>query len=119
MEENDTVCDGKITVAPEVLLDIIQQAALYTDGVVEMASVPPRVDRLFRRVITGEGIELEIKESSVSIDLYLIVREVDLVELGHIVQKEVMRSMDKLVGITVNAVNIHIEDIVYPTNGSS
>jgi len=115
----DTVREGKITLAPEVLLDIIRQAALYTDGVVRMASIPPRVDRIFRRIVSGDGIEMEIKEDSVSIDLYLIVREVDLLELSHQVQKEVMRSMDKLVGLTVNAVNVHIEDIAYPDNGSS
>jgi len=115
----DIVQEGKITVAPEVLLDIIQQAALYTDGVVRMASIPPRVDRIFRRVITAEGIELEIKDVSAVIDLYLVVRPVDMLALSHRVQKEVIRSMDKLVGLKVDAVNIHIEDVAYPNNGSS
>jgi uncharacterized alkaline shock family protein YloU len=112
----DTVAEGKITVAPGVLLDIVEQAALYSDGVVGMASIPARVDRIFRKLISGDGIELEIRGDSVIIDLYLIVRAVDLVSLGHRVQQEVMRAMDKLVGLKVDAVNIHVEDIYYPEN---
>ena len=115
----DQVREGKITVAPEVLLDIIRQAALYTDGVLSMATVHPRVDRLFRRLVTSEGIELEIKDSSVTIDLYLIVQATDMLALSHRVQNEVIRAMDKMVGIKVDAVNIHIEDVAYPGNESS
>jgi uncharacterized alkaline shock family protein YloU len=114
-----TVPEGKITVAPEVLLEIIQQAALYTEGVVRMASVPPRVDRIFRRVISAEGIEVEVNENSMTVDLYLVVRAVDLRTLSHQVQREVIRAMDRLVGIAVTAVNIHVEDVEYPENGSA
>ena len=109
----NTISEGTITVAPGVLLDIIEQAALYTDGVMGMASIPPRVGRIFRRLISGDGIELEVGEDSVSIDLYLIVQAVDLLTLCHQVQKEVIRAMDKLVGLKVSAVNIHIEDVAY------
>lgn len=112
----DAVSEGKITVAPGVLLDIVEQAALYSDGVVGMASIPARVDRIFRKVISGDGIELEIRGDSVIIDLYLIVRAVDLLSLSHRVQQEVIRAMDKLVGLKVDAVNVHIEDIAYPEN---
>ena len=113
-----TVPDGKITVSPEVLLEIIEQAALYTEGVVSMASVPPRVDRLFRRLVVADGIQLEIHDDSVTVDLYLIVRAVDLIALSNRAQKEVIRAMEKLVGLQVKAVNVHIEDVVYPTNGN-
>lgn len=101
-----------------MLLEIIELAALYTDGVVRLASVPARVDRIFKKVVTGNGIELEINQDSVTIDLYLIVKEVDMLELSHKIQKEVIRSMDKIVGLNVNAVNVHILDVVYPDNGT-
>ena len=115
----DSVAEGKITVAPTVLLDIIEQAALYTDGVLGMAAAPPRVDRLFRKLMTREGIELGIKEDSIVIDLFLNVGAVDILKLSHRVQREVIRSMDKLIGLNVEAVNIHIEDVVYPTSDAS
>lgn len=115
----DPVREGKITVAPEVLLDIVRQAVLYTEGVVGMASIPPRVDRIFRKLVTADGIELEIKESSITIDLYLVVQPTDMLTLSHRVQKEVIRSLDKMVGLYVDAVNIHIEDVAHPNNGSS
>ena len=114
----ETIRQGKTTVAPEVILDIIRQAALYTEGVLGMASIPPRVDRIFRRLITGEGIALEILDDSVTIDLYLIADQVDLLNLGHRVQREVIRSVDKLVGLKVSEVNIHIEDVAYPGNSA-
>ncbi len=115
----ETVAEGKITVAPRVLLDIIEQAALYSDDVVAMASIPARVDRIFRKVISDDGIEMEIRGDTVVIDLYLIVRAVNLLSLCHRVQQEVIRAMDKLVGLNVTAVNIHIEDISYPENESA
>lgn len=115
----ETVAEGKITVAPGVLLEIIEQAALYTDGVLGMASIPPRVDRLFRKQISGDGIQLEIKEDSIVVDLYLNVRAVDILALSHRVQKEVIRAMDKLVSLRVAAVNIHIEDVGYSDNNSA
>jgi uncharacterized alkaline shock family protein YloU len=114
----ETIRQGKITVAPEVILDIIRQAALYTEGVVGMASIPPRVDRIFRRLITGEGIALEILDDSVTIDLYLVAEQVDLLNLGHRVQREVIRSVDRLVGLKVSEVNIHIQDVAYPGNAA-
>ena len=114
----EQIREGKITIAPEVLLDIVREAALYTDGVDSLAPIPPRVDRIFRRVVTTQGIELEIKDDSISIDLYLAVRAVNFITLSHKIQKEVIRSMDKLVGLEVDSVNIHIEDVVYPQNGS-
>jgi uncharacterized alkaline shock family protein YloU len=112
----DTVRHGKITVAPEVILDIIKQAVLYTEGIAGMATIPPRVDRIFRRLITGEGIAMEILDDSVAIDLYLVAEEVDLLQVSHRVQREVIRSVDKLVGLNVKEVNIHIEDIAYASN---
>jgi uncharacterized alkaline shock family protein YloU len=112
----DTIRHGKITVAPEVILDIIRQAVLYTDGIAGMASIPPRVDRIFRRLITGDGIAMEVLEDSVAIDLYVIAEEVDLLDLSHRVQREVIRSVDRLVGLNVHEVNIHVEDVAYPTN---
>jgi uncharacterized alkaline shock family protein YloU len=115
----DQVREGKITVAPEVLLDIVQQAALYTDGVLSMAPTHPQVDRLFRRIVVSEGIKMEIRDSSVKIDLFLVTQATDLLALSHKVQNEVIRAMDKMVGVKVDAVNIHIEDIAYPGNGSS
>jgi uncharacterized alkaline shock family protein YloU len=114
----EVIRQGKITVAPEVVLDIIRQAVLYAEGVVGMAPIPPRVDRIFRRLITGEGIAMEILEDSVTIDLYIVAEEVDLLALSHRVQREVVRSMDKLVGLNVREVNIHIEDVAYPNNSA-
>lgn len=114
----DTIRQGKITVAPEVILDIIRQAALYTEGVVAMASIPPRVDRIFRRLITGDGIAMEILGDSVAIDLYLVAQAVDLLNLCHRVQREVIRSMDKLVGLSVREVNVHVEDVAYPADNA-
>jgi uncharacterized alkaline shock family protein YloU len=112
----ETIRQGRITVAPEVVLDIIRQAALYSEGVITTAPIPPRVDRIFRRLITAEGIALEILDDAVAIDLYLITEEVDLLGLSHRVQREVIRSMEQLVGLRVDEVNVHIEDVGYPAN---
>ena len=51
-----------------------------------------------------------------TIELDLVVQAADMLSLSHRVQKEVIRAMDKLVGLRVDAVNVHIEDVAYPDN---
>ncbi len=104
---------GKTTVSPEVLTTIARMAALSVPGVKRMAPVLGGVDRIFRRG-ANDGVQIVIHENSVSADLYLILKQdVNLREVGRDVQQQVTRAIQEMVGMDVNRIDIHIENIDY------
>lgn len=104
---------GRVTVAPEVLATIARKAALGVAGVGRMSTlVTGSFNRLLKRGPIHQGIRLELKEGTVSLDLYLVAKpNVSLHRLGQKVQREVARAIQELVGLPVQTVNVHIEEI--------
>jgi uncharacterized alkaline shock family protein YloU len=109
MEPQDT-----ITIAPAVLIMIAQQAALDTEGVVRMGTIPVAMDRLLRGRLTADGVALDIEDNQVTVTLHLIVKpNASMREVGRAVQRAVTRAIQELVGMDVTAVNVHIEDVAF------
>ena len=105
---------GKTTLSPDVLLTIARQAALEVEGVTGMAPVKGGVNKLFGR--GAEGVRMTVEDNVVFVDLFLIVKDdVNLREISRTVQHMVARSIAEMTGLTVGHVNIHIEDIEYPS----
>ncbi len=108
MEESQ----GSVTVAPEVLLDIVRLTALGTPGV---ARLSPRNPNSFRRLFSGkaaEGIRVEIEDTTVSIDLYIVAEpDAQMLQLGQTLQREISRAISDVVGMPVKEINIRIEDV--------
>ena len=105
---------GKTTIAPDVLLTIARLSALGTPGVAGTSPVPGGVNRLLKRGI-DDGVRVEVKDQAVSVDLYLLLEQDQRVrEVAHAVQAAVGRALNEMVGMQVVAVNVHVEDIVYP-----
>ncbi len=110
---------GKTTIAIDVLLTIARLAALGVPGVVRMAQLPPRVDRLFKHS-AADGVMIEVQDQAVFADLYLIVKgSVNIREVCQNVQREVARSISDMVGMQVGRVNIHVEDVDYNTEAEA
>ncbi len=109
----DTENPGKTTLAPDVLITIARMSALAVEGVSHMAAVPVRVNRLLRRTVR-EGVEINVEDGVVYIDLYLILKpNVNVREVSRNVQAQVARAISEMIGMEVGHVNIHIEDIAY------
>jgi uncharacterized alkaline shock family protein YloU len=103
---------GTITVAPEVLMDIVRLTALATPGVAALSPDHPNpMSRMFNGKIT-RGIRLELEDNTVSIDLHIIVEpETQMLPLSHALQREISRAIQEVVGMPVRAINIYIEDV--------
>ncbi len=103
---------GTVTVAPEVLLDLVRLTALGTPGVARLSSTNPNG---FRRLFSGkaaEGIRVEIEDTTVSIDLYVVAEpDAQMLHLGQMLQREISRAISDVVGMPVKQVNIRIEDV--------
>lgn len=103
---NDTV-----TVAPGVILTIVQIAALSVDGVIKMGGIPG----LLRRSASHDGVRLTLEGDRVRVDIYLLADgSRGLYETCRAVQEEVVLTIKEYVGMDVLAVNVHLEDVVFP-----
>lgn len=104
---NDTV-----TIAPGVLLTIARLASLEVPGVVRMGNTPGGVDRLFRRVPAANGVQLAIDHGTVTAHLYVVAdATVNLRDMCLSIQKSVARSIREILGMKVESVNVHVEDV--------
>ena len=111
--QNSGRAPGTTSIAPGVLITIARLTALGVPGVAMIASIPGGVNRLFRRG-SGEGVRIEVDEDAVSVDLYLILaRNTNVREVSRKVQAEVGRAIEDMVGMQVQRIDVHIEDIDY------
>jgi uncharacterized alkaline shock family protein YloU len=103
---------GKVTVAPSVLTTIVRLTALEQEGVHKLAPVP----RPMRGLLTGsradEGILLGIGDEGVSVELHVVAEaNRNMLKLGDTLQLEVTRAIEEMVGLTVKAVDVFIDDV--------
>jgi uncharacterized alkaline shock family protein YloU len=108
---------GRIEVAPDVLVTIAHFASLRVEGVAKMASIPADVARLFRRESRKSGILLNLTDDNkVKFDIYVIMSpHVNIMETSKRLQTAVAEAINTMVGISVEAVDVHVEDVVYAT----
>ncbi len=105
---------GRITIAPDVLVTIARMSALSVPGVSGMAHVTGGVNRLFKRGI-NDGVRIEVEENTIVASLYLVLKkDVNVREVSRNVQGQVARALQEMTGMDVAEVEIHIEDIAYP-----
>ena len=105
---------GRIEIAPEVLTTIAHYTTLSVEGVNKLAAVPADVSRLFRRAIRQDGILLDYSDGCLKFDIYVYMNpHVNVLEASQTVQDAVVEAIDKMVGVNVDAVNVHVEDVLY------
>ena len=111
---------GAVTIAPEVLVTIVRLATEDIPGVHSMSTDWTRdVNRFFGNTNVGDGVQTRVQGERVSVDLYVVVEpDTNMLELGRHIQAEVTRSIEELLGMEVQEVNVHIEDVCYPLAAS-
>lgn len=103
-----------VTVAPGVILTIVQLAAQQVEGVAGMGSLPGGVDRWLKRSSAHDGVRLTVEDDGVRVDIYLIADPTrGLYETSRAVQDAVVRTIKEYVGMSVLAVNVHIIDVQF------
>jgi uncharacterized alkaline shock family protein YloU len=114
--KDDEAAMGTTTIAPDVLLTIAQLTTLNVDGVSRLSHVQVPVNRLLKRGQKREGVMIEVIDDVVYIDIYVVLcNDVNVRDVSHNIQREVSRAVSEMVGMVVGRVNIHIEDIDYPS----
>jgi len=103
---------GKVTIAPNVLVTIVQKTAGAFPGVAWLHPSVPGVKRWLGLHTVGQGVEVAIAGDQVVVDVYLVARRgVDLLQMGRQLQGEVARAIQDIVCMQVREVNVHIEDV--------
>ena len=119
MKDDDSP-QGTTTIAPDVLLTIAQLTTLNVEGVSRLSHVQTPVNQLLKRTQKREGVLIEVVDDVVYADIYVILKsEVNVRDVSHNIQHEVSRAISEMVGMTVGRVNIHIEDIDYPSEAET
>jgi uncharacterized alkaline shock family protein YloU len=110
MTESESI--GKVTIAPNVLVTIVQKTTAAEPAVAQLCDHVPGVKRLLGFHTVGRGVEVNVADNRVTVDVYLIARrDVDLLQMGRNLQSQITRAMRDIVGMDVREVNIHIEDV--------
>jgi uncharacterized alkaline shock family protein YloU len=103
---------GKVTIAPNVVVTIVQKTARSVPGVAKLCDNVPGVKRLLGLHTVGRGVEVNVVDDRVSVDVYLMAkRDVDLLQMGRQLQQRVTRAIEDIVGMGVREVNVHVEDV--------
>ena len=107
---------GTVRIAPNVLATIAQRTTLSVEGVAGMAQDPTtRFRRMLTSGSTPQGVQIEVSDNSVGIDLHIIAYDdVSLLDLGREIRGRVARAIRDTVGMAVHQVNIHIQDVACP-----
>lgn len=114
MNEESRESIGRIEVAPEVLVTIARLAAAKVEGVAQLASPPIDIIRRFQRGLRQEGVILDLTENKVRFHIYVIMDpQVNLMEKSREIQTVVSEAIDTMIGISVDAVNVYVEDVHY------
>jgi uncharacterized alkaline shock family protein YloU len=101
---------GKITIANEAVAQIVARTAAESYGVVAMAPRAPLGKLLPER--PTRGIAVKGTPEGLRIDLHVVVEYgLNLAEVGATVRSRVAYEVARLTGLTVAAVEVHIEDV--------
>lgn len=110
---------GKTTIAPDVLISIAKLTALSVPGVKKLTEQPTDVASLFH-THRSDGVRIEVENNTVYADLFLVLAgDVIVRDVCKKVQEQVSRAITEMVGMDVGRVNIHIENIQYPSETDS
>jgi uncharacterized alkaline shock family protein YloU len=109
MDENT----GTITIAPEVLVDIVRLTTAGVPGVARLsADEPSPVNRFFRGSKMAPGIQVGVEDGAVTVDVYVVAEpDAQMMKLGQDLQREIGRAVEEVAGMPIRAVNVHIADV--------
>ncbi|GED13222.1 Asp23/Gls24 family envelope stress response protein [Aneurinibacillus migulanus] len=106
---------GKIEIDTEVIATFAGAVAMECYGLVGMSSrrtMKDGIADILRRENLSRGVEVRDEDNQTVIDLYIIVSYgTRISEVAHSVQERVKYALDKMLGLTVDEVNIYVQGV--------
>ena len=101
---------GRITIAADAIAQIVGHTAAECYGVVGMAG--NGLKRLLTRDKLTQGIGVSGDAAGLRLDLHVVVEYgLNLAEVAATVRSRVTYEVERLTGLTVESVEVHIEDV--------
>ena len=102
---------GRITISSDAVAQIVGHTAAECYGVVGMAG-RGRFGRLLTRDRLTQGIEVAGSDGAIAIDVHVVVEYgLNLAEVAGAVRNRVRYEVERLTGLSVAAVEVHISDV--------
>jgi uncharacterized alkaline shock family protein YloU len=108
---------GRVTVSPGAIAQIVGRVAAECYGVVGMSLRSPgpardRVTRLLPKGKPSRGIVVRNVDGAIALDLYVVVAYgLNLAEVAATVRSQVAYEVERLTGLQVASVDVHIQDV--------
>ena len=106
---------GRITISSDAIAHIVGETALECYGVVGMVARGPvkgPVRRLLRRDAVTQGISVGRDAGDMTIELHVVVEYgLNLAEVASTVRNRVAYEVERLIGLPVGSVEVHIDDV--------
>jgi uncharacterized alkaline shock family protein YloU len=108
----EDVNNANIKISKDVLLSIAAKAISSIEGV-ELSNTGSGIADIINRKNISKGIKVEIKDSDVTIDLFISVKYGYKVnEVGYDIQNKVKDSIEQMTDLNVKEINVHIENLI-------
>ena len=105
---------GQIIVAPEVIMTVIREATISVNQVDSMVS--PSTS-LFRRSQGRDGVTLQQSDAGLKIDIHVALEQnSNMMEVAQSIQSVVADAVDQIIGLDIESIDVHIEDITFKNN---
>ena len=102
---------GRISISGDAIAQIVGHTVTSSYGVVGM-SARGRVGRLLSRDRLKQGIVVGADGDALAIDLYVVVEHgLNLAEVASGVRNRVTYELERLTGLRVASVDVHIQDV--------
>jgi uncharacterized alkaline shock family protein YloU len=108
---------GRITISPEAIAQIVGRVAAECYGVVGMSLRAPlpareRVTRLLPKGKPTRGIVVRNVDGAVALELYVVIAYgLNLAEVAATVRSQVGYEVERLTGLRVASVDVHIQNV--------
>lgn len=115
MGTDDDSPGGRITIGDEVVAEVVGLTVLECYGVVGMAGkrVVQGVARLLGRDATAAGVDVERgPDGDVAVAVHVVMEHgLNLAEVSEGIRSRIAYEVERLCGIAVSAVAVHIHDV--------
>jgi uncharacterized alkaline shock family protein YloU len=102
---------GRISISSEAVAQLVGNTTAECYGIVGMAS-RGRLPRLLARNRLTKGIVVDGRDDGLAIELHVVVEYgLNLAEVAATVRSRVVYEVERLTGLRVASVEVHVEDV--------
>ncbi len=105
---------GRIEVSATAVASLASQAVLECYGVVGMAKkdLASGIVQILSPASHRRGVDVHIVNDQIAIDLYVVIEYgTRIAMVAHNIQSAVKYTVEKALGIPVNAIHVHVQDL--------